>query len=208
MKKTNETFFSDLDSSFDFHNFTQVETELPILNIINERLARSFRVSISNQLRIICSLTHEVRDIKFSDWKDESKNNSCFFLVQFAGPYRAAIIRFNRRLAFGLIDLLTGGNGCKDEVEDKKEFTQIDLTILKDLSEMLIHDLSEAWEPVEPIQARYVRTEINSEYLGIVPSKIKCRVVKYKLATNIDLGEFEILYPYSTVFSLRDKLYK
>lgn len=208
MKKSNDNFFIDLDNSFDFHNFTQLDTPLPILDIINERFCRLFRTTISNHLRIICTLTHEMSNLKFGEWSENNKNPNCFFIFQFSGNCEFCIVKFTPRFAYGLIDYLTGGTGAKDEVEDKKEFTTIELAILEDIEKMLLKDFNEAWLPLKPNAARHFRTEINSEYLGIAPSKIKCRIVKYKVSTTIDLGEFEIIYPYSTIFPLRDKLYR
>ncbi len=208
MKNNNENFFIDLDNSFDFHNFSQLDTPLPILDILNERLCRLFRVTLSNHLRMICTLTHETYNQKLSDWVENKKTQNCFFILHFSGACEQCIIKFNSRFAYGLIDYLTGGKGVHDEIEEKKEFTAIEFALLEDIEKMLIRDLNEAWEPIKPNPARHFRTEINSEYLGIAPSKIKCRVVKYKVSATTDLGEFEILYPYSTIFNLRNKLFR
>jgi flagellar motor switch protein FliM len=208
MSAKKDAYSLDLENPFDFHNFSQLDTHLPILDIINERLVRQFRVYLSNHLRVICTFNHETYNSTFGGWVEKNKNENCYFIVRFAKLHAAALIKFNRRLAYGLVDMLTGGLGEKDEIEDTKEFTQIDLTLLKEIAEMLINDLNVAWEPIENIQAQYVRTEINSEYIGIVPPKSKIRIVKHKVNTNVDLGEFEIIYPYSTIFPMRDKLFK
>ena len=50
-----------------------------------------------------------------------------------------------------------------------KEFTQIELSFMKKVMDMAIADLEEAWTPVHRIDATYLRTEINPQFVGVVP---------------------------------------
>ena len=84
---------------------------------------------------LLC-FNHRWNNIKFGEWVENNKNPNCFFILQFSGNCEFCIVKFNPRFAYGLIDSLTGGTGAKDEVEDKKEFTSIEICILEDIEKI------------------------------------------------------------------------
>jgi flagellar motor switch protein FliM len=117
------------------------------------------------------------------------------------------LIKLDRSLSYGIIDALAGGNGKEYQYVEEKEFTVIDLTVLKDIGDIIIADLNEAWSPVENIKAQYIRTEINPQFVGIIPTNAKVVTVIKQVEFNKTKGVLEILYPYSTLFPVRDKLF-
>ena len=123
------------------------------------------------------------------------------------GQEAPILIKLDRPLSYGIIDTLTGGNRKEFKREAEKEFTMIDLVVLKDIVELIIADLNEAWKPIEEIKAQYIRAEINSQFVGIVPPNSRVRIVTNQIEFDKTKGVLEILYPYSTLFPIRDKLF-
>ncbi len=202
MKKTNDN--PNMKSSVDFYNFCTVENQLPILKIISERFVRCFRVSASNWLRMICTINHSSKSLIFSNWVNQNSESCCMFIIRLNGLDAPILIKLDQALSYGMIDALAGGQG-KDLPE--KKFTTLELKVLKEIGDMIVSDLNEAWKPVEEVKAQFVRTEISAQFVGIIPQDAKVISVKKQVEFGKTKGLLEILYPYSTLFPVRDKLF-
>jgi flagellar motor switch protein FliM len=197
----------DMTNSIDFYNFCNANNDLPVLDILNERFNRSFRVTLSNHLRMISNISYNTEKVKFQDWVEENTNHNCMFIIKLKSLNAPIIIKLDRVLSYGAIDILTGGTGEDFINESNKEMTMIELSILKNLGLKIIEDLNGAWSPVQDIKAEYVRTEINAQFVGIVPPESKMIRVSHDIEFSKNKGSLEILYPYSTLFPVRDKLF-
>ncbi len=117
------------------------------------------------------------------------------------------MVKFDRELTYRMIDVLAGGSGSDYTVDSNKEITQIELGLIKEICLKLIDDLNEAWSPIYEIKAKYVRAEVNAEFIGIVSAESKVIKVDYKIGFNNVTGVMEIIYPYSTLFPIRNELF-
>jgi len=117
------------------------------------------------------------------------------------------LVKFDRELTYRMIDVLAGGSGSDYTVDSNKEITQIELGLIKEICLKLIDDLNEAWSPIYEIKAKYVRAEVNAEFIGIVSAESKVIKVDYKIGFNNVTGVMEIIYPYSTLFPIRNELF-
>jgi flagellar motor switch protein FliM len=207
MRKLKQKNNTDLNKSIDYLNFCNADNRLPILEIINERFIRTFRVSLSNHLRMITTISSTLRNQVFSEWVNDNANSSCMFIIRFNSLHAPILVKLDRSLAFGIIDILAGGTQKNFKQEAEKEFTMIDLLALKEISDFIISDLNEAWGPVEEIKAQYIRTEVNPQFVGIVPGNSKVKLVSHLIEFDKTKGMMEILYPYSMLFQVRDQLF-
>jgi len=200
-------FKPDMKNSIDYYNFCTANNDLPILKILNERFSRSFRVSLSNHMRMISNIDYSDQKITFSEWQENNKHTNCIFIMKLQKFSTPLLVKFNRALAYGIIDTLTGGTGDDFKDGSDKEMTQIELSLLKDVGLKLIDDLNIAWNPVHEVKAKYVRTEVNAQFVGIVPPDSKVIKVDFKVNFNNVNGVIEVLYPYSTLFPMRNELF-
>lgn len=197
----------NMNNSIDFYNFCTANNDLPILEILNERFTRCFRVTFSNHLRMISNITYKQDKVTMEEWKNENSNTNCMFVLKLKTLNAPILIKLDRILSYSTLDILTGGNGEDYKTESTKEMTAIELAILKSLGTKLIEDLNTAWSPVHEVKAEYMRTEINSQFIGIIPPENKMIRVSHEIEFANNKGTLEILYPYSTLFPIRDKLF-
>ncbi len=194
--------------SCDLMNFCIMDPEkLPIYKIVTERFIRCFRVSFSNTLRMLTNLeVKKIERVPFADYISNTKA-PCFMTIfkldTLKGP---GMMAMDLPLSYGIIDIVFGGNSKPYSKALEKELTQIDLTICREFADLFLSDLNEAWKPVHEVKAAYVRTEINPQFIGIVPPK------EDVLLTDIDVsfegvnGKMQIVLPMQTLFPIRDKL--
>ena len=87
-----------------------------------------------------------------------------------------------------------------------KEFTPIELHFLRKIMDMAINDLEEAWAPVHRIDAQYLRTEINPQFVGVVPPSDVIIATTLEVEFESASGTIMIVVPYSTIEPIKQKL--
>lgn len=184
-----------------------IRGRMPILEIIYERFIRSFRVSLSNSLRKISTISMISTDLlKFGEFVNTLPIPSCMCIMRFNELRGPALIVFESKLAYAIIDSYFGGTDRPFTKIEGKEFTQIELSFMKKVMDMAISDLEEAWAPVHRIDAQYLRTEINPQFVGVVPPSDVIIATTLEVEFESASGTIMIVVPYSTIEPIKQKL--
>lgn len=205
-------FGSDEDDdniqTYDLTNQDRViRGRMPILEIIYERFIRSFRVSLSNSLRKISTISMISTDLlKFGEFVNTLPIPSCMCIMRFNELRGPALLVFESKLAYAIIDSYFGGTDRPFTKIEGKEFTQIELSFMKKVMDMAISDLEESWAPVHRIDAQYLRTEINPQFVGVVPPSDVIIATTLEVEFESASGTIMIVVPYSTIEPIKQKL--
>ena len=184
-----------------------IRGRMPILEIIYERFIRLFRVSLSNSLRKISSMSMISSDIlKFGEFINTLPIPSCMCIMRFNELRGPALFVFESKLAYAIIDSYFGGTDRPYTNIEGKEFTQIELSFMKKVMDMAISDLEESWAPVHRVEAQYLRTEINPQFVGVVPPSDVVVATTLEIEFESALGTMMIVIPYSTIEPIKQKL--
>ncbi|HAZ14066.1 MAG: flagellar motor switch protein FliM [Bdellovibrionales bacterium GWA2_49_15] len=184
-----------------------IRGRMPILEIIYERFIRQFRVSLSNSLRKISSISMISTDLlKFGEFVNTLPIPSCMCIMRFNELRGPVLLVFESKLSYAIIDSYFGGTDRPFTKIEGKEFTQIELSFMKKVMEMAISDLEEAWAPVHRIDAQYIRTEINPQFVGVVPPSDVIIATTLEVEFESASGTIMIVVPYSTIEPIKHKL--
>jgi len=184
-----------------------IRGRMPILEIIYERFIRSFRVSLSNSLRKISTISMISTDLlKFGEFVNTLPIPSCMCIMRYNELRGPALLVFESKLAYAIIDSYFGGTDRPFTKIEGKEFTQIELSFMKKVMDMAIADLEEAWAPVHRIDIQYLRTEINPQFVGVVPPSDVIIVTTLEVEFEAASGTIMIVVPYSTIEPIKQKL--
>jgi flagellar motor switch protein FliM len=184
-----------------------IRGRMPILEIIYERFIRSFRVSLSNSLRKISTISMISTDLlKFGEFVNTLPIPSCMCIMRFNELRGPTLLVFESKLAYAIIDSYFGGTDRPFTKIEGKEFTQIELSFMKKVMDMAIGDLEEAWAPVHRIDAQYLRTEINPQFVGVVPPSDVIIATTLEVEFESASGTIMIVLPYSTIEPIKQKL--
>jgi flagellar motor switch protein FliM len=184
-----------------------IRGRMPILEIIYERFIRSFRVSLSNSLRKISTISMISTDLlKFGEFVNTLPIPSCMCIMRFNELRGPALLVFESKLAYAIIDSYFGGTDRPFTKIEGKEFTAIELSFMKKVMDMAIVDLEEAWAPVHRIDAQYIRTEINPQFVGVVPPSDVIIATTLEVEFESASGTIMIVVPYSTIEPIKQKL--
>lgn len=184
-----------------------IRGRMPILEIIYERFIRQFRVSLSNSLRKISTISMISTDLlKFGEFVNTLPIPSCMCIMRFNELRGPALIVFESKLAYAIIDSYFGGTDRPFTKIEGKEFTSIELSFMRRVMDMAINDLEEAWAPVHRIDAQYVRTEINPQFVGVVPPSDVIITTTFEVEFESASGTIMVVIPYSTIEPIKAKL--
>ncbi len=78
--------------------------------------------------------------------------------------------------------------------------------IIRKLVTLLLDDLSRAWQPVYAIEGEYLRTEINPQFLAVVPPSDVVVLTSFELEMENLRGTVQVVIPYSTIEPIRQHL--
>jgi flagellar motor switch protein FliM len=203
--------FSDADNNIQPYDLTNqdrvIRGRMPILEIIYERFIRQFRVSISNSLRKIATISMISTDLlKFGEFVNTLPIPSCMCIMRFNELRGPALIVFESKLAYAIIDSYFGGTDRPFTKIEGKEFTSIELSFMRRVMDMAISDLEEAWAPVHRIDAQYVRTEINPQFVGVVPPSDVIITTTFEVEFESAAGTIMVVIPYATIEPIKQKL--
>jgi flagellar motor switch protein FliM len=184
-----------------------IRGRMPTLDIIYERFIRLYRMSLSNSLRKIASISVISTDLlKFGEFVNTLPIPSCMCIMRFESLRGPAILVFETKLAYALVDSYFGGTDRPYTKIEGKEFTKIELSIMRKVMSLAIHDLEEAWAPVHKSDITYLRTEVNPQFVGVVPPSDVIISTTFEVELENASGTIAVVIPYSTIEPIKNKL--
>jgi flagellar motor switch protein FliM len=193
--------------NYDFNNQMRiVRGRMPTLEMINERFARLFRVSLYNLLRRSPEISvAPVAIKKFSEYVHTLHVPTNLNLVKI-NPFRGtALIMLDPKLVFAVVDSFFGGTGRHAKIEGR-DFTATEQRIIHMLLRNVFADLHEAWAHVANIDVEYIQSEINPHFANIVsPSEIVV-ITNFHIDLDGVGGDLHVTMPYAMIEPLREVL--
>ena len=183
-----------------------IRGRMPTLEIIHDRFVRLFRLSLSKVCRqtVVCSLK-STELIKYREFLKNLPSPSPIHVFRM-NPLRGnALLTIDNRLFVTIIDLVCGGTG-KLEKDLKREYTALEMQLWKPLLQSLLNDLQTAWKPVFPLVIQYHRTEVNPEFVAIVPHSDIVIIVTFEVKMGEQPMAITLCVPYASYEPILDKL--
>ncbi len=193
--------------TYDFNNQMRiVRGRMPTLEMINERFARIFRVSLYNLLRRSPEISvQQIQVKKFSEYVHTLHVPTSLNLVKMNPLRGTALVVLEPKLVFATVDNFFGGTGRHAKIEGR-EFTATEQRIIHMVLRNVFSDLREAWSHVAPIELEFVQSEINPHFANIVsPSEIVV-ITSFHIEVDGGGGNLHVTMPYSMIEPLREIL--
>jgi len=184
-----------------------IRGRMPTLDIIHDRFIRLFRVTLSNALRKMANLSvNSTGPLKFSEFMNSLPLPSCLNILRLDPLRGAAVMVIESKLLYALVDSFFGGNDVPYTKIEGKDFTQIEIKIARRVVLSAIDDLEKAWEPVYPLKIGYSRTEINPQFVAVVPPSDVVIATTFDVELEKVSGTIKIVIPYATLEPIKSKL--
>lgn len=184
-----------------------IRGRMPTLDIIHDRFIRLFRMTLSNSLRKMANISvNSTGPLKFSEFMNSLPLPSCLNILRLDPLRGAAVMVIESKLLYALVDSFFGGNDVPYTKIEGKDFTQIEIKIARRVVLSAIDDLEKAWEPVYPLKIGYSRTEINPQFVAVVPPSDVVIATTFDVELEKVSGTVKIVVPYATLEPIKSKL--
>ena len=184
-----------------------VRGRMPTLEMVNERFARYFRISLFNFLRRSAEISVSgIQVQKFSEFIQGLFVPTNLNVVKMSPLRGRALIVMEPRLVFTAVDNFFGGGGQFYNKVEGREFTPTEMRVIRLIIDMIFKDYMEAWKPVMDLEFEYLNSEVNPQFANIVsPSEI---VVISTIHVELEGGggDINIAIPYSMIEPIRELL--
>lgn len=206
--ETEEDIFDGEARSYDFTSQDRiVRGRMPTLEMINERFARYFRTSLFNMLRRSPEISVAgVQMLKFAEYVHSLFVPTSLNLVHVRPLRGTALMVFDPKLVFIVVDNFFGGTGKFYNKIEGREFTQTESRIIQLMLEKAFVDMQEAWAPVMEITFEYQNSEVNPHFANIVSPTEVVVISTFHVELDGGGGDLHMTIPYSMLEPIRELL--
>ncbi|EPC04533.1 flagellar motor switch protein FliM [Litchfieldella anticariensis FP35 = DSM 16096] len=185
-----------------------IRERLHALDIINERFARHFRMSLFNLLRRSADIT--VDSVRYQSYSDFARNvpvPTNLNMIAMKPLRGSALVVFPPSLVFMVVDNLFGGDGRFLTKSEGREFTHTEQRIIRRMLKLAVDAYQEAWRSVYPLEIDFLRSEMQVKFANITssPNEIVVNSTFHLEVGNL-ASDFQICMPYSMIEPLREQL--
>lgn len=153
------------------------------------------------------------RDVKVSDasaytetagnFLSTFKGRACIGLLSDDQTSGHAFLAMSPFLAYALVDLMLGGEGRISEPDDR-DFSVLEVRMVRKIMEGITGELSKAWAAVAPGRFAFVRVETNPKMLPAVQEQDSLYVMNYRVESDTGLSrDFTFALPFALIESLK-----
>jgi len=177
-----------------------IRGRMPALDIINDRFARLFRITLSNSLRKLVDVSVESSNLmKFGEYLNYLPIPSCLNLIKLNPLKGAGIISIEARLLYALLNFYFGGTHNERTKIEGRDFSSIEMNLIVKIINMMFDDLKKSWNPIYSIKWEYLRTEINPRFVTLVPPSDVVINSVFEIEVENVKGFISLVIPYSSI---------
>ena len=184
-----------------------VRARMPTFDVINERLSREIRVTLSNLLQTNVDVSASPFDtLKFSEFVRSLPVPTSLHVFRMEPLRGHGLIVFESQLVYNLIDTFFGGEALGKARVEGREFTTIEEVMIKKAVVAVLDNIQASWAPIEDVTITLTRSEMNPQFTAIVLPTDIVIVTRFEIELEQSAGNLVVCYPYSMIEPLRKKL--
>ncbi|MBN2607013.1 MAG: flagellar motor switch protein FliM [Thiotrichales bacterium] len=193
---------------YDFTNQERiVRGRLPALDIINERFARGFQRHFNEMIMSSVEVTAgEVKIIKMIDYLRNLFVPTSLNIYRINPLNGVSLFTLDSKLIFTAVDIYFGGTGLLPFKIEGREYTPVEMSMVRSILDISSENLRKAWGPVMDIEIDYMHSEMNPKFASIVEATDMIVVSPINVRFEGVEGRVDIVMPYAMLEPVRDKL--
>ncbi|MEX1669270.1 flagellar motor switch protein FliM [Zhongshania guokunii] len=182
---------------------------LPGLEQINKRFAERFRDSISDVLgQGVDVVALELQFLPYSEYLHSLYVPTSLNLMRLHPLKGAAMLVFDARLVFRLVDMFFGGSGAQGSA-DGRDFSPVERRVIGRLVSRAHSDYQKAWQLAAEVQCEAIGVEVNPAMAAIAAQAETVVLCRFQIELEGGgRGEFHITLPQTMLEPMRDILAK
>ncbi len=181
---------------------------LPMLEIVFDRLVRLMTTSLRNFTsdNVEVSLDN-ITSIRFGDYLNSIPLPAILAVFRAEQLDNYGLFTVDSNLIYSIVDVLLGGRrGTSAMRIEGRPYTTIERTLVQRMTEVILQDMCQAFEPLAPVNFTLDRLETNPRFAAIARPANAAILVKLRIDMEDRGGRTELLLPYATLEPIRKLL--
>jgi len=181
---------------------------LPMLEVVFDRLVRLMSTSLRNFTsdNVEVSLDN-IASIRFGDYLNSIPLPAMLSVIKAEEWDNFGLITVDSSLIYSIVDvLLDGRRGTAAMRIEGRPYTTIERSLVERMIQVMLGDLSAAFEPLSPVTFRFDRLETNPRFATISRPSNAAIVARLRIDMEDRGGRLELLLPYATLEPARELL--
>lgn len=181
---------------------------LPMLEIVFDRLVRLMTTSLRNFTsdNVEVSLDN-ITSIRFGDYLNSIPLPAILAVFRAEELDNYGLFTVDSNLIYSIVDVLLGGRrGTAAMRIEGRPYTTIERTLVQRMTEVILQDMTQAFEPLAPVNFALDRLETNPRFAAIARPANAAILVKLRIDMEDRGGRTELLLPYATLEPIRKLL--
>lgn len=185
-----------------------IRGRMPTLEMINDRFVRRQAVAWTGVLReAIEFVVVGTQVIKFGEFLKKIPMPSSLNVFHMPPLRGSGLFVMDAFLVYLLVDYFFGGKGQTHVKPEGRDFTAVQVRMIKKLLMLALADLEKAWQAIMPVKVEYVRSESNPQFAMVVTASEVVVVVTLQVIIGETTRDLFVVYPYSMLEPIKEKLY-
>jgi flagellar motor switch protein FliM len=181
---------------------------LPMLEIVYDRLVRIMSTSLRNFTSDNVEVSIDnILSLRFGDYLNSIPLPAMLAVFKVEEWDNFGLMVVDSAMIYSIVDVLLGGRrGTAPMRIEGRPYTTIERTLVERLIQVVLADLSAAFDPLCPVTFRFERLEVNPRFATI--SRLSNAAVLARLRIDMEDrgGRLELLLPYATLEPVRELL--
>jgi len=192
---------------YDFKRPERVGKEqMRALQTLHEGFGRNFGAALSGLLRGIVEVRlTSVDQLTYSEFVFSLENPTCFNLLKAEPLEGNLILDINPSILYPIIDRLLGG-GREGSTLARRPLTEIELRLVKRITDLFLEELADAWERVLKLDLEVIQVESNPQLVQIVPPNEVVVLISFELTIGEIRGMMNLCVPYNAIERIGNRL--
>lgn len=181
---------------------------LPMLEIVFDRLVRLLSTTLRNFTSDNVDVSIDgIVSLRFGDYLNSVPLPAMLGVTRADEWDNYGLAVVDSALIYSVVDVLLGGRrGTAAMRIEGRPYTTIERTLVERLVNVVLDDLTSAFEPLCPVHFKFERLEVNPRFAVISRPANACVLVRLRVDMEDRGGKLEILLPYATLEPVRELL--
>lgn len=181
---------------------------LPMLEIVFDRLIRQMATSLRNYTQDNVEVSLEaIESMRFGEYIDSLTLPTLINVFKAEEWDNYGLMSFDSSLIYSLVDVLLGGRrGTAAMRIEGRPYTTIELNIIREIIQLILNDLSTAFDPVTSVSFNFDRLETNPRFAQITRTSNAVIVAHLRIDMESRGGKIDLMIPYTTLEPVRELL--
>ena len=181
---------------------------LPMLEVVFDRLVRLLSTSMRNFTSDNVEVSLDsVASVRFGDYLNGVSMPGMLSVIKAVEWDNYGLIAIDSALIYSIVDVLLGGRrGTAAMRIEGRPYTTIERLLVQRMVQVVLADLSAAFQPLSPVTFEFERLETNPRFTAISRPSNAAIVARLRIDMEDRGGRLELLLPYATLEPVRELL--